>query len=61
VALLTGLLATGKRIAFESTEGTSEVEEVLKGVMEERVSQERQRQRTIQKNMHIYRNCVSLT
>ncbi|KAJ8430475.1 hypothetical protein Cgig2_003057 [Carnegiea gigantea] len=35
VALLTGLLATGKRIAFERSEGTSEVEEVLKGAMEE--------------------------
>ncbi|KAJ8428740.1 hypothetical protein Cgig2_022650 [Carnegiea gigantea] len=40
VALLTGFPASGKRIAFERSDGGSEVEQVLKGAMEERVRRE---------------------
>ncbi|KAJ8422969.1 hypothetical protein Cgig2_002580 [Carnegiea gigantea] len=60
VALLTGFPATGKCVTFERSDGGSEVEEVLKGAMEECVSRERKRQRTAQKDVRIYRNCVSI-
>ena len=43
VALLMGFPATGKRIAFKRSDGGIEVEQVLKGAMEERVCRERQR------------------
>ncbi|KAJ8429907.1 hypothetical protein Cgig2_025337 [Carnegiea gigantea] len=52
--------ATGKRIAFERSNGGSEVEQVLKGAMEERVCRERHRRRIAQKDVHIYRNYVSV-
>jgi len=58
VALLMGFPATGKRVAFERSDGRREAEEVLKGAMEERVSRERQRQRIAQKDVRIYRNYV---
>ena len=41
VALLMGFPATGKRIAFEMSDGGSEVEQVVKGAMEKRVCRER--------------------
>ncbi|KAJ8443351.1 hypothetical protein Cgig2_015832 [Carnegiea gigantea] len=41
VTLLMGFPATRKRVAFERSAGGSEVEEVLKGAMEERVCRER--------------------
>ncbi|KAJ8433190.1 hypothetical protein Cgig2_025581 [Carnegiea gigantea] len=56
-----GLPTTGKRITFKKSEGTSEVEEVLKGAMEERVSRERQMWRIVQKDMRIYKNYVSVS
>ncbi|KAJ8446950.1 hypothetical protein Cgig2_006578 [Carnegiea gigantea] len=59
-ALLTGFSATGKRIAFERSNGGNQVEQVLKGAMEEHVCRERQRRRTGQKDMRIYRNYVSV-
>ncbi|KAJ8422468.1 hypothetical protein Cgig2_017475 [Carnegiea gigantea] len=54
------LPATGKHIAFERSDGSSEVEEVLKEAMEKRVSRERQRRRTVQKAIRIYRNYMSV-
>ncbi|KAJ8421347.1 hypothetical protein Cgig2_027955 [Carnegiea gigantea] len=47
-------------VAFERSDGGSEVEQVLKGAMEERVCRERQRRRTAQKDVRIYRNYVSV-
>ncbi|KAJ8447136.1 hypothetical protein Cgig2_022865 [Carnegiea gigantea] len=41
VALLMGFPATRKHVAFERSDGGSEVEQVLKGAMEERVCKER--------------------
>ena len=43
MALLTGLPATGERVVFERSEGTSVVEEVLKEAMEEHVYRGSQR------------------
>jgi len=60
VAMLTGLPATRKRIAFKRGEGAYEVEEVLKGAMEERVVRERERRRTARMDLRIYRNYVSV-
>ncbi|KAJ8430116.1 LOW QUALITY PROTEIN: hypothetical protein Cgig2_007089 [Carnegiea gigantea] len=58
VALLTGFPATRMHVAFERSDGGSEVEEVLKRAMEEHVCTERQRRRTAQKDMCIYKNYV---
>ena len=60
VALLTGHPVIGKCIVFERSEGTSEVEEVLKGAIKECVSQERKRKRTLHNNMCIYSNYISI-
>ncbi|KAJ8442638.1 hypothetical protein Cgig2_003682 [Carnegiea gigantea] len=60
IALLTGFPATRKLVTFKRSDGGSEVEQVLKGAMEERVCRERQRRRTAQKDMRIYRNYVSV-
>ncbi|KAJ8420936.1 hypothetical protein Cgig2_032134 [Carnegiea gigantea] len=56
VALLTGLSATGKCIAFERSDGARVVEEVLMGAIEERVSRERQRRRIVQKDVWFYKH-----
>ena len=58
--LLAGLPAIEKGVAFKTSEGTSEVDKVLKEATEEGVSQERQRRRIVYKDMHIYRNYVSI-
>ena len=58
VALITGLPAHGKRILFERSEATGEVEELLKGVMDDHVSRERGRRRMLDKDMRIYRNYI---
>ncbi|KAJ8446761.1 hypothetical protein Cgig2_000772 [Carnegiea gigantea] len=58
VALVIDLPTPRKRVAFERSEDTSEVEELLKEAMKECVSRERQRRRTVQR---IYRNYVSIS
>ncbi|KAJ8420215.1 hypothetical protein Cgig2_021429 [Carnegiea gigantea] len=60
VALLMGLPATVKHITFKRSNGAREVEEVLKGARQRRVSSERQRRRIVQKDMRIYKNYVSV-
>ena len=60
VALLAGLSAIEKYVVFGRSEGTSEVEEVLKEAMKECVSQERQRRRTVYMDMCVHRNYASI-
>ncbi|KAJ8429158.1 hypothetical protein Cgig2_030295 [Carnegiea gigantea] len=60
VALLIRLPATGKLVAFERSEGTSVVEEVLKEAMEECVYQERQRIHNIVEMVGLFRKLYTL-
>jgi len=60
VVLLTGIPAIEKCFAFERSNETSEVDEMLKEAMDECVSQERQRQRAVYKDIRIYSNYVSI-
>lgn len=60
VPFLTCLPATRKPIIFERTEGTCEVEQPLKEEMDACVTHKRARKRTIEKDMRIYRNYVSM-
>ncbi|KAJ8435438.1 hypothetical protein Cgig2_012559 [Carnegiea gigantea] len=56
VALIMGLPARGNSISFQCSEASSEVDGLLKGAMDDHVSCERGKRRTLQKVMRIYRN-----
>ena len=60
MALITRLPAHGKPVLFQCTEVFGEVEGVLKGAMDDHVSRERGKRRTLQKDMRIYRNYISV-
>ncbi|KAJ8423031.1 hypothetical protein Cgig2_021923 [Carnegiea gigantea] len=60
VTLITGLPVHGKLVSFQRSEASGEVEELLKGIMDSHVSRERRRRRTLQKDMRMYRNYISV-
>ena len=61
MALITGLLTHWKPVLFQRSEACSEVEGLLKGGMDNHVSCERGKRRTLQKNIRIYRNYISVS
>ncbi|KAJ8422510.1 hypothetical protein Cgig2_010631 [Carnegiea gigantea] len=60
VALITGLLAHGKPVLFQRSEVSVEVEGLLKGAIDDHVSHKCGKIRTLQKDMRIYRNYISV-
>ncbi|KAJ8423848.1 hypothetical protein Cgig2_000974 [Carnegiea gigantea] len=58
VALITGLPTHGKPVSFQRSEASGEVEELLKGAINDYVSRERGKRRTLQKDMQICRNYI---
>jgi len=60
VALMTGLLAMGRRVVFHWGEDAGEVEQLVITAMEERLDKERQRRRADRMESRIYRNYVAV-